>query len=114
MAQKKLSSWKKAPEAECKEGGLEGRQLLLSDIYSTFGTAAINSQNDLFNSGERMERVRFDGSFLNFSISETLRRSPTSSSPFFSSSPSFFFLSLSSSSTCRQLVSWKEGKVETC
>ena len=28
-----------APEAECKEASLEERQLQLSDIYSTFGTA---------------------------------------------------------------------------
>ena len=96
-----------APEAECKEAGLEERQLQLSDIYSTFGTAGINSQNDLFNSGERMERVRFDGSFLNFSMSDTLRSSPpsSSSSPLFSPSPSNFFLSLSSSSSCKQLLS---------
>ena len=63
-----------------------------------------------------MERVRFDGSFLNFSISEALSSSPTSSSSFSSClvlSPSLFFLSLSSSSTCKQLVSWKEGRVKT-
>ena len=113
MAQKKSSSGNfKAPEAECKEGRVlrKGSSNFLTFIR-LFGTAeVINSQNDLFNSGESMERVRFDGSFLNFSISETFRRSHNSSPPSFFSS-SLFFLSLSSSSSCRQLASWKEGKI---
>ena len=88
-----------APEAECNEGGLEERQLRLSDIYSTFGTAMINSQNDLFNSGESVEIVRFDGNFLKFSIATTFGMSNSTLSPFFSSSSSLVFLSLSSSSS---------------